>query len=117
MIISPPTSQTSDDTFDLITSRFVTRNNGNDSLYLDTFYGANEQFSSEATLFPNKFTDLDGRILRLALFNYKPYTIWDEVVRMMIIKMCYFIITKIIFFSLQAPGMLMQLDQMRKKLF
>lgn len=85
LIISPSTRQENDDTFDLITSRFVTRNNGNDSLYLDTFYGVDGEFASDAILFPNKFTDLDGRIMRLALFNYKPYTIWDEVVRMMIV--------------------------------
>lgn len=84
LIISPSTSQDNKDTFDLITSRFVTRDNGNESLYLDTFYGANGKFANGATLFPNKFTNLNGRIMRVALFNYKPYTIWDEVVRMMI---------------------------------
>lgn len=36
----------------------------------------------DAILFPNKFTNLEGRIMRVALFNYKPYTIWVEVVRM-----------------------------------
>lgn len=69
----------------MITSRFATRCNGNDSLYLDTFYGANRQFANDAILFPNKFTNLDGRIMRVALFNYKPYSIWGEVVRIMII--------------------------------
>lgn len=81
LIISPSTRQSTDDAFDLITSRFVTRNNANDSLYLDTFYGANGEFANDAMLFPNKFSNLEGRVLRLALFNYKPYSMWYEVVR------------------------------------
>lgn len=85
LIIAPSTRQNTDDTFDLITSRFVTRYDVNDSLYLDTFNGANGEFASDAILFPNKFNNLEGRIMRVALFNYKPYTIWYEVVKIEII--------------------------------
>lgn len=84
LIIAPSTQQNTDDTFDLITSRFVTRNNANDSLFLNKFDGANGEFASDANLFPNKYANLEGRIMRVALFNYKPYTIWYEVVRTMI---------------------------------
>lgn len=68
----------------------MTRNNGNNPLYLDTFDGVNGEFAGDAILFPNKFDNLNGRIMRVALFNYKPYTIWDEVVRPMDCSNSYF---------------------------
>lgn len=38
------------------------------------------RFRQNASLFPDKFTDLKGRIVRMAMFNYKPYTVWEKVV-------------------------------------
>lgn len=69
-----------DTSFDLITSRFVSEENNNDSLILDTFDVLSGSFDKNADLFPNKFMNLEGRIVRVALFNYKPYAIWEEVV-------------------------------------
>lgn len=66
--------------FDLITSQFVTQRNSIEDVHLDTFDASNGSFVENADLFPNKFSDLEGRIIRVALFNYKPYTIWMEVV-------------------------------------
>lgn len=119
LIITPSTREDNgsnhdnDDTFDLVTSRFVTRNNGNESLRLDTFYGATGKFASDALLFPNKFNDLEGRIMRVALFNYKPYSMWNEVVRMDILAINlkrFSHPTEILtsFFSLLASGMPMK---------
>lgn len=66
--------------FDLITSQFVGRFNNTSPLLLDTFYGQNATFKQNANLFPDKLSNLEQRIVRLALFNYKPYTVWEEVV-------------------------------------
>lgn len=66
--------------FDLITTKFVSRFNSTDAVLLDTFYGENGTFQQNANLFPDKINNLDGRIVRLALFNYKPYAVWKEVV-------------------------------------
>lgn len=124
LIIAPSTRRDTDDTFDLITSRFATRYNANDSLYLDTFDGANGEFASDAILFPNKFSNLEGRIMRVALFNYKPYTIWYEVVRIkkMIVTMSnfnWFIrswwIENHFYFSLLDLATLMQLVRVKRK--
>lgn len=71
----------SENLYDLITSRFVTQNNHSDPRFLDTFDGSTEKFMENANLFPDKFSDLEGRVVRLALFNYKPYTIWEQTVK------------------------------------
>lgn len=67
--------------FDLITSQFVGRYNNTDPRLLDTFDGAAGKFSENSDLFPDKFSKLQGRTMRIALFNYNPYAIWQEVVR------------------------------------
>lgn len=59
----------------------MTRYNSTDPRVLDTFDVATEKFVENANLFPEKMSNLEGRIMRIALFNYKPYAIWQEVVR------------------------------------
>ena len=66
--------------YDLITHQFVGRFNNTSPILLDTFYGRNTTFKQNANLFPDKLSNLEQRIVRLALFNYKPYTVWEEVV-------------------------------------
>lgn len=66
--------------FDLITSQFVGRFNNTSPILLDTFYGRNTTFKQNANLFPDKLSNLKQRVVRLALFNYIPYTVWEEVV-------------------------------------
>lgn len=67
--------------FDLITSQFVSQENSADPRLLDTFEVTNEKFIENADLFPQKFADLQGRIMKISLFNYMPYAVWEEVVR------------------------------------
>lgn len=69
-----------ENSFDLITSQFVGRFNNTSPMLLDTFYGRNTTFKQNANLFPDKLSNLQQRVVRLALFNYKPYTVWEEVV-------------------------------------
>ncbi|KFB36231.1 AGAP002904-PA-like protein [Anopheles sinensis] len=65
---------------DLLTGQFELQPTERDGwIVLDSFNLA----ESEATkplvnLFPNKRIDLRGRFLRLAIFNYEPYTIWKD---------------------------------------
>lgn len=78
--------------YDLHTSRFVGRNASaaTEPVWLDTFQWQrpNSSHSSRQTaafqrnvhLFPDKLHNLEGRVVRMALFNYKPYTVWVEVV-------------------------------------
>lgn len=66
--------------FDLITSKFVGRNDNTNLRLLDTFDVVNQKLIENADLFPEKFFDLQGRIMTIALFNYKPYATWEEVV-------------------------------------
>lgn len=76
LIISP----TSHQSYELITSKFVGRYDSTNPRILDTFDIANEKFKENADLFPNKFSNLQGRIMKIALFNYMPYAVWEEVV-------------------------------------
>lgn len=47
---------------------------------LDTYFVENKTFEHYANLFPDKLSNLMGKNLYLALFNYQPYTIATEVV-------------------------------------
>lgn len=62
------------------TSRFAGLHNNRDAIVLNTFDATNG-FSKSTDLFPDKFTDLQEREVRLAFCNYQPYSVWSEVVR------------------------------------
>nr|QGW45449.1 ionotropic receptor 41a [Bradysia odoriphaga] len=65
--------------YDLITSTFVSRYNSQDRRLLDTFDTLNERFVDNANLFPEKFSDLEGRPVRLAMLSYNPNSLWEKV--------------------------------------
>ncbi|EAT48971.1 AAEL000007-PA [Aedes aegypti] len=67
------------DRIDLMTNRFVTQDHHHELILLDRFVPSLGTFMYASDLFPNKLHDLEGRFLRLALFKYHPYTIWNEV--------------------------------------
>lgn len=67
------------DRIDLITNRFTTRDHSHDLLLLDSFVPSDGTFLQGNDLFPDKLSNLEGRFVRLAIFNYHPYTIWTEV--------------------------------------
>ncbi|KXJ76291.1 glutamate receptor U1-like [Aedes albopictus] len=67
------------DRIDLKTNRFSTQDHSLDLILLDTFVPSLGTFIHGNDLFPNKLHDLGGRYLRLAIFKYNPYTIWQEV--------------------------------------
>lgn len=74
--------------YDLITHQFTTRYNQTNVIYLDTFDCESKIFSMNANLFPYKLKNLNGREIRLALFNYKPYTLYKKVVLENIVICC-----------------------------
>lgn len=80
-----------ENSFDLITSQFVGRFNNTSAILLDTFYGRNTTFKQNANLFPDKLSNLEQRVVRLALFNYNPYSIWKEVVSVCSTVVCTYI--------------------------
>ncbi|XP_053667658.1 probable glutamate receptor [Anopheles marshallii] len=59
---------------DLLTKAFET----DDWMVLDS-YSTSTPAPLSANLFPNRRTDLRGRYVRLAIFNYEPYTLWNAV--------------------------------------
>ncbi|XP_058129904.1 uncharacterized protein LOC131284269 [Anopheles ziemanni] len=68
---------------DLLTGQFELQPTDSDGwIVLDSFSLVAEAEAATTragwNLFPNKRTDLRGRFLRLAIFNYEPYTIWKE---------------------------------------
>lgn len=66
--------------FDLITSQYVGRFNNSAARYLDSFDATKATFVHNANLFPDKLANLQGLSIRLALFNYIPYAVWELVV-------------------------------------
>lgn len=68
------------ESYDLITNTFSGRWNTNLPVHLDIFDGQLGQFVKNVNLFPDKTTNLNERILRIAMFGYKPYAFWEEVV-------------------------------------
>lgn len=62
-------------TFQLITHRFVGTTGNEDIVQLDVWHSRNFSFETGANLFPDKITDMQGRIFKMATFNYKPYSI------------------------------------------
>lgn len=71
--------------YNLITPQFVGRYNNTNPWLLNTIDESNE-LSTNTDLFPDKFKNLQQRPIRLALFNYNPYSIWQEVVCLNIFK-------------------------------
>lgn len=62
-------------TFQLITHRFVGPTGNDDVLLLDVWHSRNFSFEIGFNLFPDKITDMQGRIFKMATFSYKPYSI------------------------------------------
>lgn len=61
--------QIQDTSFDLKTSQFVGYNN-TDRRFLDTFDVASGTFAQNANIYPDTFSNLQGRIMRIAILNY-----------------------------------------------
>lgn len=62
-------------TFRFITHRFVGTNRNDDVIVLDYWYSSNMSFSMNNNLYPDKITDMQGKVFKMATFNYKPYSI------------------------------------------
>lgn len=75
IIITPRIND--DEIMDLISSKFVGRYNNSDPILIDSFNCSTQTFlNGNYNLFPNKLLNLEGRIVKLTLMNYAPYTIW-----------------------------------------
>lgn len=100
IITATTANENTPNTFNFITSRFVGRSTDHSQpVHLATFNGLNDtngdQFVDATfarrldnllaiNLFPDKLIDLQGRVVRVALFNYKPYSVWEERVSVLI---------------------------------
>ncbi|XP_055633900.1 uncharacterized protein LOC129774216 [Toxorhynchites rutilus septentrionalis] len=72
LLILRPTARM--DTIDLLTHRFVgTAEDSSNVVLLDTFDIANKTFRYGRQLFPDKFSNLQGKSIRLATFNILPF--------------------------------------------
>lgn len=66
---------TSQVNYKLLTHSYVGKQNNNSPKILDVWLSENETFLHQEDLYPDKITDQEGRVLRCATFNYKPYSI------------------------------------------
>lgn len=72
--------------FNFLTTRFSGENNKSSSLYTLKSILINDDLNTtlgNINLFPNKIHNLQGREVALAIFNYMPYVLWTEVVRIL----------------------------------
>lgn len=60
--------------FDLVTHEFV-RIYEDQPLYLDQWDSCTQKFVKNVNLFPHDLKNLNGRVVRVACFTYKPYTL------------------------------------------
>ena len=68
--------------FEFYTTNFVGTENS-ECLYLLAFAAVDDEFEEISTnidLFPEKITNMHGKEVVLAIFNYLPYVLWKEVV-------------------------------------
>lgn len=64
--------------YDLVTHTFIGRDDDLDKpYYLDKWDSCKMQFEQNANLFPHDMNNLYGKTLKVACFNYKPYTLLD----------------------------------------
>ncbi|KOB75066.1 Ionotropic receptor [Operophtera brumata] len=62
--------------YDLVTHEFVSLDN-DQPLYLDQWDSCTQKFIKNVNLFPHDLKNLNGRIVRVACFTYKPYSLLD----------------------------------------
>lgn len=80
MIIIEPSKNVSN-SYDIFTTQIYGANIIPSIIYLDHFNGNDKKFHEKENLFPDKLIDLNKHRFRLSIFNYKPYTLWHNVVR------------------------------------
>lgn len=61
--------------FSLHTNKYVGLDGNDDVIKLDTWFSKNESFLFDGNLYPDKISDMQGRVLKMATFNYKPYAV------------------------------------------
>lgn len=61
--------------FTLLTHTYVGKTNNDDVVQIDAWYSQNRSFLKNEYLFPDKITDMQGRVIKFATFTYKPYAI------------------------------------------
>ncbi|XP_055543537.1 uncharacterized protein LOC129729082 [Wyeomyia smithii] len=71
----------SHDRIDLMTTSYNTRGYNRTVLILDSFIPSQKRFREGNDLFPDKIRNLSGMLVRLAIFNYSPYTLWNMIQR------------------------------------
>ncbi|KAK4885516.1 hypothetical protein RN001_001787 [Aquatica leii] len=62
-------------TFKLVTHKYIGKSQNNDPVILDFWTTNNNSFTYGNNLYPDKLHNQEGRTLRCATFNYKPYSI------------------------------------------
>ncbi|XP_031345035.1 glutamate receptor isoform X2 [Photinus pyralis] len=76
LVIVP--DDTESNCFKLVTHQYVGQSGNNDPRILDYWFGHNQSFLHGNDLFPDKLRNQQGRTLRCATFNYKPYSIIEN---------------------------------------
>ncbi|XP_056641070.1 glutamate receptor ionotropic, delta-2-like isoform X2 [Diorhabda sublineata] len=78
LIVEETTHNNSNDlgeVYELWTHKYTGLQNNSEKVLLDVWYSLNESFSYGANLYPNKLKNQMSRVLKMATFQYEPYTI------------------------------------------
>ncbi|KAK5648841.1 hypothetical protein RI129_003733 [Pyrocoelia pectoralis] len=79
LVIVPDNTTDESENYNLLTHQYVGREGNNNPQILDYWFGNNRSFLNGAHLYPEKLRNQQGRALRCATFNYKPYSIIEAI--------------------------------------
>lgn len=69
-------AKTNCELYDMVSHKFVSLDSDG-PLYLDQWNSCTQKFVKNENLFPHNLKNLNGRIVRVACFTYKPYSLLD----------------------------------------
>lgn len=72
------TSEGSNETsYELGTQKYLSNIDNSELIILDVWSSESRSFEKKANLFPDKVSNMQGRTIKMATFNYKPYSIFE----------------------------------------
>ncbi|XP_034824444.1 probable glutamate receptor isoform X1 [Maniola hyperantus] len=77
LLIVPKEKESNCEIYDLITHKFVGAVNNKDLMLLDRWNSCTTTFENNVNLFPHDMSNLQGKIVKVAGFTYKPYVLLD----------------------------------------
>ncbi|CAG4937805.1 unnamed protein product [Colias eurytheme] len=76
LLVIPISTNDDCEAYDLVTHKFVGVDH-NMPIYLDRWNACSQTFETNSSLFPQELSNLEGKVVKVAGFTYKPYVLLD----------------------------------------